>query len=388
MDPRINPYAPGAGSLPPELSGRNEIIEKISIELDRCKNGLAFRSCLLVGWRGVGKTVLLNYLTLKAEAENFGVISIEVSEKRSLPSLIIPALRTALIKLNVATRILKVLGAFVASMKLKYKDIEFGIDLGSEIGIADSGDLESDLIDLFVEVGLAVKEKKTALIIFIDELQYIEEAQFAALSRALHRCTQRQLPLAIVGAGLPQLVGQASYPKTSYAERLFEYPLIGPLTKEAIKYAIVKPALSLGVEYDENALEEICKQTLGYPYFVQEWAKHCWLHAEKSPISLKDVKVATEFAIAELDANFFKVRLARLSLGEKKYLRAMAEIGSGPYRSGDIATILKKEVQAVAPVRARLIAKGMIYSSSHGDNNFTVPLFDDYMKRIMPNLED
>jgi len=393
MDPRTNPYSPGAGTLPPELAGRDDIIEKVSIQLDRCRNGLSYRSFLMVGLRGVGKTVLLNHLAKNAEAEGFSVMSIEVPEKRSLPAVIIPALRSALIKLDrlsatgdLAKKALRTLGGFVGAMKLKYQDIELGVDLSSEPGIADSGDLENDLMDLLIEVGYAAKEKKTALIMFIDEIQYIEESQFAALIMALHKCTQKQLPITIVGAGLPQLIGQAGRAK-SYAERLFEYPEIGPLSQIAAREALAKPAAKLNVKYKEEALEEILKQTKGYPYFLQEWGKHCWQCAKVSPIAENDAKLATELAISELDASFFRVRLERLTPSEKRYLRAMAEIGSGPHRSGDIAHILKKEVQGVAPIRASLIAKGMIYSPDHGDNSFTVPLFDGYMKRVMPVFE-
>lgn len=393
MDPRKNPYAPGAGTLPPELAGRNEIIEQVSIQLDRCKSGLAYRSFLMVGLRGVGKTVLLNHLSLDAEAKKFAVVSIETPEKRSLPALIIPALRSALLKLNhlsaageMGKKALRVLGGFVSAMKLKYQDIEFGLDLGSEPGVADSGDLESDLVDLFIQLGLAAKEKNTALVLFIDEVQYIEENEFAALIMALHKATQKQLPIALVGAGLPQLVGQAGRAK-SYAERLFLYPEIGPLTEDAAKEAIEVPARKLGIEYHPNALGEILNQTKGYPYFLQEWGKHCWQCAQGSPITGADAESATLLAISELDASFFRVRFDRLTPGEKKYLRAMAELGPGPHRSGDIAHLLKKEVQAVAPTRANLINKGMIFSPEHGDNNFTVPLFDGYMKRVMPKLE-
>jgi hypothetical protein len=393
MDPRTNPYAPGAGTLPPELAGRDEIIEQVQIQLDRCRNRLAYRSFLMVGLRGVGKTVLLNHLALDAEAKGFVVVAIETPEKRSLPALIIPTLRSALLKLDrmasvgsMAKKALKTLGSFISAMKMKYEDIEFGLDLGSEPGIADSGDLEHDLIDLFVQLGLAAQEKKTALILFIDEVQYIEEDQFAALIMALHKCTQKQLPIALVGAGLPQLVGQAGRAK-SYAERLFQYPEIGPLSEDAAVDALVLPASKLKVKFEAGALSEILNQTKGYPYFLQEWGKHCWQCAVSSPITKKDAENATAFAILELDTSFFRVRFDRLTPGEKKYLRAMAELGPGPHRSGDIARLINKGVQAVAPMRANLIHKGMIYSPDHGDNHFTVPLFDGYMKRVMPNLE-
>ncbi len=393
MDPRTNPYSPGAGTLPPELAGREQIIEKVNIQLDRCRNGLAFRSFLLVGLRGVGKTVLLSHLATEAEANGFAVIQLETPEKRSLPALIIPSLRSALLKLdrmasagNLTKKALRTLGGFVSAMKIKYADLEFGIDLGSEPGIADSGDLENDLIDLFIQLGLAAKEKKTALILFIDEIQYIHENEFAALIMALHKCTQKQLPVTIVGAGLPQLVGQAGKAK-SYAERLFEYPEIGPLTQEASFAALLIPAQKQKVTFEKQALNEIYRQTKGYPYFIQEWGKHSWQCAKNSPITLVDINLATEIAISELDASFFRVRFDRLTPSEKRYLRAMAELGPSPHRSGDIAHLLNKEVQGVAPVRATLINKGMIYSPEHGDNSFTVPLFDSYMKRVMPSIE-
>lgn len=393
MDPRTNPYAPGAGTVPPELAGRSEVIEKAAIALDRCRNGLAARGLLLVGLRGVGKTVLLTRISQETEARNFVVVSIETPENRSLPALLIPALRTALLKLNrmsaagdLGKRALRVLGGFVGAMKVKYQDIEFGLDLGSEPGVADSGDLEHDLVALFMEVGRAAKEKKTAFGLLIDEIQYIKEAEFAALIMALHKCTQNQLPVMLIGAGLPQLVGQAGRAK-SYAERLFEYPQIGPLSKEATREALLAPAAKLGVEYEEAAIEEIYQQTQGYPYFLQEWGKYSWQCAEHSPILRSDVLSATELAIAELDTSFFRVRFDRLTPSEKRYLRAMAEIGATSQRSGDISSLLKREVQSVAPVRASLIAKGMIYSPSHGENSFTVPLFDGYLKRVMPHLE-
>lgn len=392
MDPRTNPYAPGAGTQPPELAGRDEIIEKAAIALDRLRNGLAARSLLMVGLRGVGKTVLLTRIAQETEARGFVVVQIESPERRSLPALLIPSLRLALLKLDriaaageLAKKALRALGGFVGAMKVKYQDIEFGVDLGNEPGIADSGDLEHDLIDLFVELGRAAKEKKTAVVFFIDELQYVEEEQFAALITALHKCAQLQLPIALIGAGLPQLVGRAGRAK-SYAERLFEYPEIGPLKESEARRALVVPAKELGVAYEEGALEEILAQTKAYPYFLQEWGKHSWHCAHTSPITRADAVSATELAIQELDASFFRVRFDRLTPAEKRYLRAMAELGEGPHRSGDIAHLLNRDVRAVAPIRATLIGKGMVYSPSHGDNSFTVPLFDGYMKRVMPDL--
>lgn len=389
MDPRTNPYAPGAGTFPPELAGRDEIIERAAIALDRFRDGRAARSLLLVGLRGVGKTVLLTRIAQQSEARGFVVLSVEAPEKRSLPALLIPPLRTALLKLDrvaatgdMAKKALRALGGFVNAMKLKYQDIEFGVELGSESGVADSGDLEHDLIDLFTEIGRAAKEKGTAIVLFIDELQYVEEDQFASLITALHKCAQYQLPVALIGAGLPQLVGRAGRAK-SYAERLFEYPEIGPLSDAEAKKALVAPAERENVKFDDGALAEILAQTKAYPYFLQEWGKHSWACADASPITREDAIAATDLAISELDDSFFRVRFDRLTPAEKRYLRAMAQLGAGPHKSGDIAQLLNKKVQAVAPTRATLISKGMIYSPAHGDNSFTVPLFDGYMKRVM-----
>ena len=392
MDPRTNPYAPGAGAPPPELAGRDNIIESASIALDRMRAGLVARSVMLVGLRGVGKTVLLNRLHNEAETKGFATVMLEAPEKRSLPALLAPSLRAALLKLDrmaaggdLAKRAMRSLGGFVQAMKLKYGDIEFGLDLGLEPGVADTGDLDADLISLLRAVGEAARERKTVLVLFIDELQYVPEEQLAALITALHRCAQLQLPVTLVGAGLPQLVGQMGRAK-SYAERLFEFTPVGPLEGNAARQAITAPAQREGVAFSPDALEEILRQTQGYPYFLQEWGKHSWTCAGASPIQLADVRAATAQALAELDASFFRVRLDRLAPSEKRYLRAMAELGPGPHRSGDIAKLLGREVQTVAPTRAKLIAKGMVYSPSHGDTGFTVPLFDAFMRRVIPAL--
>lgn len=395
MDPRINPYSPGAGARPPKLSGREALIEKAEIALDRCRNGLPSRGgIIMVGLRGVGKTVLLNHLAQESEARGFSVVSVEVPEKRSLPALLIPALRSVLIKLDRTSKMndavknaLTVLGSFIAAMKLKYDDVEFGLEIESQAGIADSGDLEHDLMELFVTLGETMKAKKTALALFIDEIQYIPEDQFAALIMALHKSAQKQLPILLIGAGLPQLIAQAGRTK-SYAERLFEYPEIGPLGKDAAEKALTVPAEKEGILFARGAIAEILSKTQCYPYFLQEWGKHCWEYAKKSPITLKDVHFATMLAITDLDASFFRVRFDRLTPQEKKYLRAMAECDLDLVRSGDVAHLLKKEVQSVAPIRATLIDKGMIYSPAHGDNAFTVPLFRDYLKRVLPKLNE
>jgi len=257
------------------------------------------------------------------------------------------------------------------------------LDFEPEVGLADNGDLESDLQDLLQAAGEAAAKIDTALAMFIDELQYVKEEELAALITALHRTAQRRMPVVLVGAGLPQLPGRMGRAK-SYAERLFDFPTIGPLSPSDAAVALVRPASAEGVEIDDDALGLIIDSTKGYPYFLQEWGKQCWDTAQQSPITIEDVRVASKIAVAALDESFFRVRLDRLTPSEKKYLRAMAQLGAGPHRSGDIAIELQRKIQSVAPVRSNLIQKGMIWSPSHGDTGFTVPLFDQFMCRIIP----
>jgi len=348
---------------------------------------------LLVGLRGVGKTILLDQIRRDAEASGIHTVRIEAPERRSLPALLAPQLRLALLRLSriekaksVAQRALRGLAGFAKALKLKFNDIEVGLDFEPEPGFADNGDLEADLAALLEETGRAAKAAGTALVMFVDELQYVKEAELAALISALHRCAQQKLPVALVGAGLPQLRGRAGNAK-SYAERLFDYPEVGPLSIAAAERALTKPAADLDVEFEGGAVSEIISQTGGYPYFLQEWGKHVWDVAQKSPITSNDVHEASVQAIAALDESFFRVRFDRLTPAEKHYLRAMAELETGPTRSGSIADALKREVTALGPIRQSLINKGMVWSPNHGDIAFTVPLFDEFMKRIMPGSE-
>jgi len=392
MDPRRNPFAPGAGTPPPALAGRDDIIERASIALDRIRDGRAARSFILYGLRGVGKTVLLNKVSLESEARGFAVVNIEAPEDRTLPGILVPALRATLLRFSrikaVKTgfaRALRALASFAKTLKVKYEDIEFGLDIEVERGLADSGDLESDLADLLSTIGEAAEARKLGFVLAIDELQYVAEQQLAALIFALHRTSQRQLPVTMLAAGLPQLVGQCGRAK-SYAERLFEFVFIDRLSDSEARTALCKPADREGVRFTDRAIKIVLERTYGYPYFLQEWGKHCWNIALKSPIGERDAKMATLSALAELDAGFFRVRFDRLTPAEKHYLRAMAELGAGPHRSGDIADQLKRKVTAVAPIRSALIAKGMIYSPAHGDTAFTVPLFDGFMRRTIPEF--
>lgn len=390
MDAIRNPYSPGAGTRPPELAGRDELRERVRVAIERLRIGRPAKSVIMVGLRGVGKTVLLNQMQLDAEASNIRTVYIEAPENRSLPALLAPQLRIALLQMSMldtakdaAIRGLRALAGFAKALKLKYKDIEVGIDYEPEPGLADNGDLEGDLCALLTLLGKAAKEARTALVIFIDELQYVDEDELGALITALHRVSQLALPVTIVGAGLPQLRGRAGNAK-SYAERLFDYPEIGPLAADQARLAFVKPAKDEGVVVDADAADLVVDVTQGYPYFIQEWGKSTWEAAKDDHITRQDVRTASATAVAALDESFFRVRFDRMTLAEKTYLRAMASLGAGPHRSGDIAVRLNRKSQSLGPIRSSLINKGMIWSPNHGDTAFTVPMFDQYMLRIMP----
>jgi type II secretory pathway predicted ATPase ExeA len=392
MDPVKNPFSPGAGTRPPELAGRQGILDKAHIMFERLKIGRSEKSFLLVGLRGVGKTVLLREIYVLAESDGYKSIFIEAHEKKSLAALLLPSLRQLLYELdrmeNLSVKVkrsFRVLKSFLNAIKLSVHDIEISLDIDPELGTADSGDLESDLPSLLEAIAEAAQDRKTAVAIIIDELQYLSEHEMSALIMAVHRIAQKGLPLALVGAGLPQLVGLMGRSK-SYAERLFDFPPIGPLQETDAVAALKGPAKEQNVEIDDDALREIMYQTQGYPYFLQEWGYQAWNLATKSPINLSNVKNATIESIKRLDESFFRVRFDRLTPREKEYLYALATLGDGIQRSGDIAEKLNVRPQAVAPVRNNLIKKGMIYSPSHGDTDFTVPLFGDFMKRVMPKI--
>jgi hypothetical protein len=391
MDPVRNPFAPGAGTRPPELAGRDDLREVVRVALERLRLGRAAKSVLMVGLRGVGKTVLLDAMRDDAEGAGTQTLRVEAPEQRSLPAILAPELRQALLRLSrnekakdLARRALRALAGFVSALKTTYEDIQVGLDFKPEPGLADNGDLEHDLQALLEAAGQAAREAGTAITMFVDELQYVEEEQLAALITALHRTSQRSLPVVLVGAGLPQLRGRMGRAK-SYAERMFDFPEIGPLSEAAARRAIAKPLEDEGVSITPDALARIVEVTGGYAYFLQQWGKHAWDAADASPISIEDVDRASITAIAALDESFFRVRFDRLTPSEKRYLRAMAELGPGPHRSGDVADVLGRKVTSLGPTRSQLITKGMVWSPHHGDTAFTVPLFDEFMGRIMPD---
>jgi len=275
-----------------------------------------------------------------------------------------------------------VLRAFASVFKAKVGEVEFGVK--ATTGTADSGNLEHDLPALLATVAEAAQHEGTSLVLIIDELQYLNREDLSALIVAVHKLGQVAAPFLVFGAGLPQLAALAGEAK-SYAERLFDFPHVGPLTLEAASEAIRTPLVRQRVEIEPMALTFIVKKTSCYPYFLQEWGYQAWNAASGSPITLADAKLATKAALARLDSGFFKVRFDRLTPKEREYMRAMAALGPGPHRSGDIAKALNKKVQAVAPLRDGLIKKGMIFSPQHGDTAFTVPMFDDFMKRAIPD---
>lgn len=392
MDPVNNPFSPGAGSPPPELVGRDPTLEQARILLARTKRKKPEKSMLLTGLRGVGKTVLLNELERMAKAEGYRTIAIEAHEDKPLGALIAPHLRTLLYDLdriagagNKVKRGLAVLRSFVGALKLSVNDVTLGLDIEPEKGAADSGDLEIDLPNLLLAIGEAAEDRKSAVALLIDEIQYFDQRELGALIMAMHKLQQRQLPVLLFGAGLPILPGLAGESK-SYAERLFSFPDIGALSEDDAAKALRDPARSAGVVFEPRALAEVFRLTKGYPYFLQEWGYQAWNLAKASPITLHVVKSATAAVIPRLDKNFFRVRFDRLTPSEKRFLRAMAELGPGAQRTGDIAQQLGVKVTAMGPVRAKLIKKGMIYSPAHGDMAFTVPLFDEFMRRAMPDL--
>lgn len=343
-----------------------------------------------MGLRGVGKTVLLNEIRDIAENEGYLPLLVEAHENKPLAALLLPGLRQILFKLDrkqsVSEKVkqgFRILKSFFNGVKLKIDDFEFSLDVDPETGTADSGDLESDLPDLLQAIGEAAADRGTAVSILIDELQYLKEKEFSALIMSIHRISQKQLPLVLVGAGLPQLVGLAGRSK-SYAERLFDFPEVGPLKKKDAVVALQEPVKSEGVEFSAGAVDAISEITRGYPYFLQEWGYHAWNLAKSTPITVEDIKNATDASLKRLDESFFRVRFDRLTPKEKEYIHALAKLGPGPHRSGDIADVFGAKMQSLSPTRSSLIGKGMIYSPTYGDTEFTVPLFDEFVLRTMP----
>jgi hypothetical protein len=383
MDPLTNPFRPGAGAPPPALVGRDDLIDKYGIALRRTVAGRPGKSVMPIGLRGVGKTVLLNRFHEIAKDEGLKVAFIEAPESGDFRRLLATRLRTIFLELDRGpiSRTVKRALSTLKSFSYNLPDgSSIALDVEPLAGVADSGIISEDTTDLLVAAGEAAKDRDSGILIAIDEIQYLSGDELGALISAVHRTVQLNLPVILVGAGLPQLPGLAGTAK-SYAERLFEFPRIDSLDGEDARTVLVLPAAEQGVIFTDEALDEILSHTHGYPYFLQEWGYHVWNVAAASPISIDDVRVAASEVERQLDENFFLVRIDRLTPAEKKYLRAMAELGPGPHRSGDIAAKLGVKVESVAPRRSGLIQKGMVFSPAHGDTAFTVPLFDEFLRR-------
>lgn len=383
MDPFENPFRPGAGTPPPALVGRDELIDKYSVALRRTLVGRPGKSIMPIGLRGVGKTVLLNRFHKMAQDEGLTVGFIEAPESGDFKRLLATRLRSTLLELDegpVSRAVKRALGTLKSFTYNLPDGGAISLNVDAITGSADSGVLAEDTTDLLVAIGEAAKDRGTGLLLAIDEVQYLAAEELGALISAIHRTVQLSLPVILVGAGLPQLPGLAGNAK-SYAERLFDFPHVGSLDDPDARAVLVLPAEAQGVTFTDEALDMLLDLTQGYPYFLQEWGYHVWNASPKSPITLDDVRLAAPDVQRQLDRNFFLVRMDRLTPAEKHYLGAMAELGAGPHRSGDIAAQLGVKVESVAPRRSALIQKGMVYSPAHGDTAFTVPMFDDFLRR-------
>lgn len=380
-----NPYNPGAGAPPPELAGRDGLLQQAATAMERVRKGRPAKSFIMLGLRGVGKTVLLNELEQTAEKSGCQTAMFETDPDKPLAAQIAPQLHRILLRLDRIKRAgselhnaFGTLRAFASVFKVQLGDFEFGLS-----PTAATGDLVIDLTDLFVAIGEAAKKRETAAVILIDEIQYVQKSDLGALIMALHKISQRQLPVLLFGGGLPQLAKLAGDAK-SYAERLFDYPPIGPLDAESARRALAAPVSREFVEYTPEALDYIVEQTGRYPFFLQVWGSHCWDVAEKSPITLADAKRANVTAVQALDEGIFKVRLARLTERQRAYARVMAQFGGEPVNSSDIAREMGLSLSQAAPIRDELIKKGMAYSPERGLIGFTVPKFDEFLRRTSP----
>jgi hypothetical protein len=383
MDEFENPFSPGAGTSPPAFVGRDSLIEGYRVALRRTISGRPGKSIMPIGLRGVGKTVLLNRFHEMAQEYDLAAAFIEAPETGDFKPILAARLRTILLELDrgpVSRAVKQALGVLKSFTYTLPDGTSISLGVDPVAGKADSGLLADDLTDVLVAVGRAALDRGGGLLLAIDEVQYLSGDELGALITAIHRTVQLSLPVILVGAGLPQLPGLAGNAK-SYAERLFDFPEIGSLDSNDAKAVLTVPAKAQNVEFQAGALEALLGFTQGYPYFLQEWGYHVWNAAPQSPITLDDVSSAAPDVQRQLDENFFRVRMDRLTPGEKGYLVAMAELGAGPHRSGDIATRLGVKVESVAPRRSGLIKKGMLYSPAHGDTAFTVPMFDDFLRR-------
>ncbi len=389
MDPRLNPYTPGAGVRPPALVGRDREIASFGILLERLRHGRAERSVLITGLRGVGKTVLLGAFAQQARVEGWASIEVEISSGSAFGPRMALLARRALLELAPRERwrqLLRRAAGVLRSFSITVStdgSVTGSLDVEPIEGAADSGELGEDLSDLFVAVGEAAREQGSGVVFLLDEIQFLDRHELEALIRALHRVSQRQLPLVLAGAGLPNVARLAGEAK-SYAERLFTFPVLGPLPLEAAQDALILPASALDVSYDRRAVAAVMAFAEGYPYFIQEYGDVLWDHALGPIVTAQEAVEAQALVEARLDANFFRVRIERASEQEVGYLRAMAELGPGPQTAAAVAGVLRRRSEQLGKVRTRLIEKGLLYAPSYGRAAFTVPQFDRFLRRTYP----
>ncbi|MGV8847086.1 ATP-binding protein [Tessaracoccus sp.] len=389
MDPRLNPYTPNAGARPPALVGRNDLLDQFDILLARLERGSTEQSMIITGLRGVGKTVLLGAFRDAAETRRWVTLEAEVARNTDFGQTIAKMVRKSLLQLAPKARWndrLRKAASVLKSFNLTLSSdgtVNAGLDVEAAEGFADSGNFSDDLTDLLVALGEAAQEHNTGVIFLLDEVQFLSMPEFEALIAALHKTVQRALPVTFVGAGLPQIPRLAGEAK-SYAERLFQFPMIGRLPKADAVEALVAPARTLSVTYTDNAINRIVDYTQGYPYFLQEYGRFAWDEASDDTITLDDVQDVLPLVEAKLDSSFFKVRADRTTDLELQYLRAIAELGPQPQKASDVAHIFGRTSQQLGPIRSRLIEKGLLYTPGYGLAAFTVPQFDRYMIRNHP----
>ncbi|MHB1403863.1 MAG: ATP-binding protein [Thiobacillus sp.] len=393
MDPRKNPYAPGAGTKPPVLAGRDEELKSFDILLQRLERGYTEQSMIITGLRGVGKTVLLDVFREKAESREWATVEWEVEKNSAFASRISAQVRRALLQIAPKARWsarARRTAAILKSFSMTFNPegaVTVGLEVEALAGAGDSGDLAEDLTDLFVALGAAAKEKKIGVIFLLDEIQFLKQIEFEALIMALHKCSRRSLPLTLVGAGLPQMPRLAGEAK-SYSERLFRFSQVGKLKAEDAKDALILPAKSLGIEFETSAVSFIVEYTQGYPYFLQEYGKIVWDESSGPTVSQRDARSVLPVVEAKLDDSFFRVRAERTTELELRYLFAMAELGPDPHRASEVAGRINRTTEQAGPIRARLIGKGLLYTPGRGYAAFTVPRFDKYMLRRYPELAE
>ena len=393
MDPVSNPYTPNAGARPQAVVGRDDQLLSFDLLLRRLKMGRTEQSMIITGLRGVGKTVLLGQFRSKALASDWVVVELEVSkhDDQRFRFDVASRRRTALLELSPRAKWNQRVEQAVAVLKSFTLSIDqagsftVGMSTPPAEGYGDHGDLTLDLTDLLVALGEAAQSVGRGVVLLFDEIQFLQPPQLEALIAALHKLVQRELPATLVGAGLPQIAELAGDAK-SYAERLFKFPRIGERSDSDARRALAEPAEQEGVTFTDDALDLAVAVTGGYPYFIQELGHALWAVATGHEVTKADVISTIPIYESKLDASFFRVRLDRATELQRAYLRAMAGLGPLPQKAADVAAVLRRQSTQLGPTRAELINMGLLYTPEHGYAAFTVPHFDQFMLRAMPNL--